>query len=402
MPHVTIRPRRSALALLMGGLCLTALTQPVFAQARPLNLDVEPGTRIAFDESLQFDLDLQMSMNGQQMNMQQKIDSTVTGETRVLEVGADGLPSKVQVTFSPDIKVQIVSMGQEQTQPLPVAGKTLTLTRDGDQFTIEPEMQLDEATRDGLWSYLDLSRGMLPDKPVAPGDTWQGDKALLARGSGGMSPDITFTLDRFEMREGREVALIKTDLKLDGEYQGAAMKGSGAGTMMIDAATGLLLSQKTDTDLKLSGSQEQNGMKADFNGGGKLTAASKNTLSNLDSQAAAPDTTGTATSTTGTSTNPDSPTTPRPAATGDTFADDNLSVTLNGDDVTIRMADDTYPGRITKREGDALTGEFTVDDTTFPFEATRKGNTLTLVSGGTTYTLTRQGGGSPANPLGNR
>ena len=85
-----------------------------------------------------------------------------------------------------------------------------------------------------------------------------------------------------------------------------------------------------------------------------------------------------------------------------TFTDGTLTLVLTGDEVAITLGGQTYPGRITSRSGDALSGTFAASGAPFPFEARREGEGLVLTSGGTSYTLAKQAVAEAPNPLADR
>lgn len=94
---------------------------------------------------------------------------------------------------------------------------------------------------------------------------------------------------------------------------------------------------------------------------------------------------------------------PAPVATqaegfSGTFSDGNLTVTLQGADAAysgqFSLGAQTYPATA-RANGSTLTGSFQSGGSSFDFSAVLAGDSLTLQSGGMTYTLTRQA----SNPL---
>ena len=85
-----------------------------------------------------------------------------------------------------------------------------------------------------------------------------------------------------------------------------------------------------------------------------------------------------------------------------TYSDGNVSLTLAAGsgagaiEGKLAVGGSDYPVSGTHTNGTSFQGEFTVDGNAFAFTATRQGNTITLVSDGNTYQLTRAG--APANP----
>lgn len=92
-----------------------------------------------------------------------------------------------------------------------------------------------------------------------------------------------------------------------------------------------------------------------------------------------------------------------PAWTG-TFSDGNLGLELQAQEESytgqFRIGSATYP--VTAQvAGGSLSGTFESGGQRFEFSATLAGDTLTLDTGGATYTMQRQGTAPPANPLAN-
>jgi hypothetical protein len=89
------------------------------------------------------------------------------------------------------------------------------------------------------------------------------------------------------------------------------------------------------------------------------------------------------------------------AAVAGKYSDGKLTVDLSGTDSltgTIALGANQYPATA-HASGNNLDGSFTTGGNAFPFTATLDGDTMTLVSGGKTYTLQRAS--APANPLAN-
>jgi hypothetical protein len=82
------------------------------------------------------------------------------------------------------------------------------------------------------------------------------------------------------------------------------------------------------------------------------------------------------------------------------YSDGNLTIDLSGSDSltgTIALGTNSFPATA-HASGNNVDGTFTANGNSFAFSATLDGDTLTLTSGGKTYTLKRMAGSS--NPLG--
>ncbi len=85
------------------------------------------------------------------------------------------------------------------------------------------------------------------------------------------------------------------------------------------------------------------------------------------------------------------------------FAGESIALALQGGSGrytgTLTFQGTGYPVNASA-SGNQLTGQFTVSGQTYGFDATLQGDRMTLVSGGNTYQLSRQGrGAGPSNPL---
>ena len=379
----------------LAALVLTVATAPLaLAQEVTLALNVTPGTAFDFVESTAIDFALDMTMAGQSIALEQSIEGRVEGTDRIVEVGPDGVPSRAELTVTETSEIAATVTGQSaQTQPAPLAGSTVTLTRTDGGVTVDPDPGLDDASRAELIAYLDLNREMLPGRAVSVGDTWEGPLSL---GDGGDSVG-TFTLTAVREQEGRQVADVAIAFTLAGEMDGMGMQGGGEGAGVVDVATGLWLEQTMRFTADVSASQQEGGVEVSATGRMSGSASERLTLrADAGAGSAAADQ-GAGTATGGAS----APASGGASAAPERFADDTVTFVLTDDAVEIGIGGATYPGRVTTRDGDRLDGTFTASGAEFPFEATRTPEGLSLSSGGSTYDLTREGdGGAGAdNPL---
>ena len=297
-----------------------------------------------------------------------------------------------------------------QETPHPLAGRTVTLSRAGSGVAVDPDPGLDEATRAELVAFLDLSRAELPDRAVSVGESWPGSIASLP---GQETGQATFTLDGVRTAEGREVADISVRLDFAGDMDGAKVSGGrGAGQGVLDVTTGLWLDSSLEVTGSFEGATQESGVEAQVAGtmtgrttygeridgadgagggpagqGAALPVPEGSTVDGGSGQAAA---------------SPPASPPATPPAGAQTFGDGALTLVLTGDEVAITLSGQTYPGQVTSRSGDALSGTFTASRTAFPFEARREAGGLALTSGGTTYTLAPRDAPGAPNPLASR
>ena len=367
---------------------LAALPLPAAAQEVVLKLNVPPGTRIASEEASDFTMAMKLTVAGQAMDLDQKVASTTTATMEVLEIGPDGVPTRASVSFDAASQTSATAMGQAQEAPHPLAGKTVTLTRGGDGVTVEPDPGLDEAARAELVAFLDLSRAELPGRAVAVGESWPGSIASVP---GEETGQATFTLDGVRTAEGREVADISVRLDFAGDMDGAKVSGRGAGQGVLDVATGLWLDSALEVSGSFDGAMQESGVEAQVAGTmtGKTTYRGRIDGAGGGEGEASPVAEGGSAQAAAT-----------PPAEAQTYTDGALTLVLTGDEVAITLGGQNYPGRVTSRSGDSLSGTFTASGTAFPFEARREGDGLVLTSGGTTYTLAPEDVAEEApNPL---
>ncbi len=378
-----------------------ALVSTSSAQQRELRQNVPPGTEVRFSERMTFDVDMTMNMNGQQQNMQQKIDGQMSGTMKVLE-SQNGKPTKAQLTFAQDSGIQTTTMGQQQPQPFPLAGRTVTVTRDaGGQITVEPPAQLDQATLEQLGNMLDVNDDILPGRAVAVGDTWQPPADAAQGFIPGMTPQAQLRLTGFSQQNGREVAQLQMEMRGQGDMQGVNSQFQASGPIVIDVETGIALSSSLTGTLTMKGQQQQAGMVANVDGTGRLQSNNTGTIlvvgqgggGNVMPEPAVMDE----------NQPPLGGNNPVAGELVGKYADGTLTVEILPDNaVMIQMGGQTYPGRLSSTDPANLAGTFNASGQDFPFTARLNGNTLVLTTADTTYNLSKQGGNTPVNPLGGR
>ena len=278
------RPTALALILAAGAAALAPASQAL--AATELKYDLPEGTKFKFSQRDAMDLDLTMVMAGQQMNTQMVVDNTVSGEQTVL-AAQGGIPTKVKIAFDPGLATKMTMMGQDQTTPFALAGKTVTVTRPvGGEATVDAGgAEVDDAVRKAVGDLVDYDPATLPGKPIEVGDSWKPEVPMAA--GEGQKGDMTLTLVRLSDRAGRRVAELRADAEVSGDVQGMKMSGTRTGPIVVDLATGLVVDSKLDGDMTLSGTQEQEGMKITFDGTGTGTSAATGQILEGGSPAAA-------------------------------------------------------------------------------------------------------------------
>ena len=382
------------------------LSAAAFAQAKPLAVNLPPGSTVQFQQDVTMDMNMQMNMGGQQIDMKGAVTDSVAGTVTVLEASG-GKPTKAQVVFDAGGGTKIDMGGMNQSAPFELAGQTVTATLgpDGSLVSLDPAAG-DPATTERVEGVLKFGKGMLPPGPVAPGDTWQPSDASLFGDEMQMQNGSQLELVQFTQVGGREAAEVRLTGDLTGDVQGMQTGGSVGGTMMIDTATGVVLSGDVDGDLSMSASEIQ-GQQIQVDGSMKLSADSTSTVGGggAAGAAAAPPAAGGASAAIG---GGGGGAPPAVGAAGGDFAG-----TWSGAELTLVIAEgaspsvqiqrggQTYTGSITSSTADSFTGSFEAAGSTFPFSGQRTASGVDFTSGSKTYALSRaggQGGGDP-NPL---
>ena len=418
------RPARVLPRLALAAACLGLVAVPVatpapaaaaVAQAaRELKLQVPAGTSFGFGQVTDVTMDMKIAAGENNMNMTLAANNTVAGTAEVLEVGADGLPTKVRFTFDPTSGTQVQMMGQNQQEPFELAGKTATLTMNaGGEPALDPPAG--EETLETLVSLFDFNQSLMPDRPVTVGESWQAEDANPMGGVGGEAGGTTtVTLVGYRDVGGREAAELRLQGNLDGEMEGMTSRGQVGGTTLVDAQTGLIVGGQITGDLTVSGNDFQ-GMQAQVDGDLDLNVSYNGSVNGAGGgmvagagvdQPAAPDVPSfpPAPSADGDPATPATPAAPAGDLLTGEYEGDGLKLVV-GDPagstypVTILKGTATYQGTITSTVGDSFSGSFTAGGNPFPFSGTRTPAGLSFQTGTSTYNLTGSKAEQPANPL---
>jgi hypothetical protein len=380
------------------GLTLLVSAQATAQQQIEIKLRVLGGERYSFDAKTSIKQKGVVNVNGQPA---QQIDSSATqrrkGTLEILSV-ENGKPSAVRVIFDPES----ASEGSVGGQPVPqfsLAGKTITIRRgqDGAATNDLPD-QPDAQTLSELNRMLDPDTSSYPNHLVSIGDAWDADTTEVAK-QFQLGPDdkasIKCKLVRIREVDGRPTADVGISGEIVKHDQGFIETTTNVeGSSQVDLKTGQTIGADVTGKMTTRGNKDVNGangqaMKIDVNAEG--TIESHQTVALIS---------GAAPAEAGIAPPPmhDNPLAPRAASFAGTYKGNELALELAGDPGhytgTLTLQDKKYP--VTGHsDGNKLTGSFESDGAQFDVSATLDSDTLTLTSGGNTYTLKKPA----ANPL---
>ncbi len=376
-----------------------------------LKLAIDPGTAWTFDQTQDSTSENKATSGGQSQVFSNKMHAHRVGKFEVLKI-ADGVPTSVKITFDEASETVADMTGQPQRKmPFPYAGKSVTLTRAADGSVSDDfDGKVDPAAMNELHSMIEQEGVIFPKEPVAIGDEWPADPKMLAKllmlqgpqDKGGM------TLKLLSVKEigGRPTAEMKVSLAAFKEQQGMTFKMISQGVALIDLKTGHTI--KTDMKGTTSTTGDQSGpgpngqpMQYHVEGEGTLNTS---LVSNLVGAGQPP-----LVNIGGNPLNPNPPANPLGSFAGK-YSDGKLTADFSeaagSYTGTIALGDKKFPASA-RPKGQGLEGSFESGSDKFEFTATLDGDTLTLISGGTTYKLKKAavnplGGGqvAPPNPLG--
>lgn len=394
-------------------------------QAYTLKLQTAPGERWSFDVSTAIKQKGEVTANGQPAQaIDQSANQRRKGTLEVLAV-ADGKPTAIKVTFDAQ-SANTGTLGGQAAPAFALAGKTITLRREGANITNDLPEQPDEQTRAELDRLLDPDTSVYPTRPVAVNEEWDADAGSLGRQFQlGNDDKVSMKCKLLAVKDiggGRQVA----DVSLAGEVvkhdQGFVETTTTLnGVTRIDVASGQVL------NADILGKMSSRGNRTANDASGKQVAIAVNADGTLEmhqqvrplgaSAAPAAEASAPAATPSGNvavmkpadakATTADNPPAPRPPASifNGSFKGDELSIDLSADEGdrytgTMRLRDKQFP--VTAHaEGARLLGTFQSGGTNFDFSASLDGDTLKLTSGGSDYTMRRAGGSTSAeNPLG--
>lgn len=383
--------------LLALGILLAFGSQTHAAEQVQFGRKLEAGEKFNFTQTMVMDNAITVSANGQVVqNVQQKMTQNRVGSTSIEAVDDKGRPTKATYTFDKSSGGEM-SMGGQPAQPIPssLSGKTVTVTRTGEKdLTFSPDV--DQAGQAELTEMFLQEHTLLPSKPVNVGDSWDIDpselKSMMPPG-GQMDAKAKGKLLSVENTGGRQVATVEFSISMSGAVQGMTMKSDLGGKGTIDVVSGQPIDVEISGPIKGSGRQQTPNGAFDVAMDGKMTMNLK--ASRGGGGAGAGGNPGVTIPAVG-----GNPLGAAPDFAG-TFTNADMTVKLvsgvAGWTGTIKKGNNEFPISKATTNGSKISGKFTVGADAFDFDASLDGKTLTLTTGGATYTLTRA---ASANPLG--
>ncbi len=390
--------RRAAIAAALPLLLVAGVARA----AETIRFAIPAGLSYRFEQSSTMDLDVAVDMDGRRMSDRQRIVQTLRGTATIL-ASEDGRPTRARIAFDRASGGSTTMMNQEMPQPFALAGRTVELALDGTRvLALEPPAgdpplpTIDLATQRTIADVVAADAEMLPDGPVAVGDTWT---ARPRRAGDQVHPTLTFRVERFADRDGRRVAELSVEGRLASATDAMQLDGRVTGPSVVDLATGLTLESRLSGRLTTASEMAQGGMTMRMNGQGTVEQAARVTL-DAGAVAGGPSPAG------------GGDDAPAPAPSGDatldgTWTGDGLEMRVEGDAVRLTMGELAVAGELEERAGGRFGGRFMHQGATFPFTGTWTGDEATFTTGGRTYRLRRPaanplGGpaGGPTNPLG--
>src|SRR5687768_7981944 len=162
---------------------LLASAAAVHGQQITFGKRAEVGQRATFKTDV--GTQMKISVAGQNIDQTMKVNRSAT--VTIEAVDAAGRPTKATYVFDNNNTGEMVMAGQRQEMASGLAGKTVTVTRNGEE--LDYSVQLDDESKKELKEMFTPESGMLPSKPIGVGETWEvtGDdlKKLMPQGQGG-------------------------------------------------------------------------------------------------------------------------------------------------------------------------------------------------------------------------
>jgi hypothetical protein len=389
-----------------AGLALFVCASVLSAQTITLKPNYQPGMSWTFDTTQDMSSDAKATVMGQSQPFNSKQHSRRVGTITVIAV-KDGEPSQMKIAFDNGCENAIEMAGQKQTPPFALAGKAITVTRGDDgRATTDMDNQLDPQTLGEVTGMIESAAAMFPNKAVAVGDEWPADAKRLARllQLQDANDQAGMTLKLLSVKNAPQpTAEVKVSMAVIRNMNGLNVKVISQGTALVDIASGHVMKLEAKGPVTTTGTMQQQtpdgqAMQIQIEGTGTMTTSTDAPLKGtvMAAPAAAGNQLGGGNPLGGGGANPlAKPATPFAG----TFSDGKLTLDLTGMDGayagTIALGGSKFPANA-KAGGKGLEGNFWAGNDKYDFTATLDGDTVTLVSDGTTYTLKRQ---APKNPL---
>jgi len=413
MPSLFRPGRMLTLAAL---LCLLAPGVLSAQEKHPIGMNATVGQTWDFNHSLNSDMTIKQSFQGQVQDVVNAMTQTRVGTITVREV-TRGVPTAITIVFGKECGNSIKANGQEQAPPFPLAGQTVNLKRGPDGVSHDLKMNLDPMTQNELEQMMEFDTSMYPQMPVGVGDEWTPNAAKLKEQLQ-LAPEDKLDVKCKLLKVGSIRNVRTYDISLTGSVdknqQGMNMTVKLGGVLQLDAGSGLPVQSDVVVQIGLNGNQQAPGpdgqpIAVTINGGGKIQIASAVTPKQgfggggvggdvvVEGPGPIPGLPPV---------NPGpKPRNPLAGAEASPFAGSfkgrqlSAEFDVNGDKVTgsIKLGNRTFPATGSIADG-KLTGAFDADGAKFQFVAALEGQTMTLDSEGNKYTLQKEAAAAPPAP----
>ncbi|MEM1263655.1 MAG: hypothetical protein AAGH76_14740 [Pseudomonadota bacterium] len=245
---------------------LTAASFPI-ATASELSYRIPDGLTYSFSETSSSDNRLTIAGGGQQGDVRQQITTTLAGQATVIST-AEGRPTRLQITFSPDSATVITVNGAAETVPYNLAGQTVDVAVRGDTIASVSRsgqvVELGTKDLDALTPFVVFHHSLLPGRRVDLGDSWP---AKFASQDGSTQTALTVGVTGID---ATGLVALSTAGTVTHTAAGTSANGKITGTMAIDAATGLPRTSLANGTVIVASTMQQAGQTMTINGKGTL------------------------------------------------------------------------------------------------------------------------------------
>jgi hypothetical protein len=378
---------------------LVALAVALFTSAGARAQQVTFGKRSEVGQKATFKTDVgtQMKINAAGQNIDQTMKVVRSATVTIEAVDGNGRPTKATYVFDNNNTGEMVMAGQRQEMASGLAGKTVTVTRNGEN--LEYSVQLDDQSKNELKEMFTPESGMLPSKPIGVGETWEvaGEdlKKLMPQGqAGNIDAKGSGKLLGVDTVNGRQVAKVEFTVAMRGKEGEMNVSMSLSGSGLVDVATSQPVDLTLAGPMKMNGNTPQGAIAVD----GTMSFTAKNAITGGGGGGVPPIDIG--------KPKPIDPfnlpvNPPAAASFAGTFSDEKMTLTLGPSKLgltgTIKRGANEFPVTASE-QGNKLTGSFKAGDSNFDFTATLQGDTMTFQTGNSTYSLKRHAA-KPVNPL---
>ena len=214
--------------------------------------------------------DLTIAGAGQQMPVQQIVQSKVRGSAKVLE-SVSGKPIVLELQFDPQSASQLIINAQVQVTPFPFAGQSLRVYVQSDEITavvgVNGPIPLDASVLGSLEAWTLFHDALLPSAPVDAGDEWQ---ARIMASGGTMENNMTYSLRGFDQSAGLQVANVDWSGTVHSTVPESKMDGEISGAAVLDANTGITIDWNGSGNVVTDGTMRQMGETYTIRGDGRI------------------------------------------------------------------------------------------------------------------------------------